>query len=424
MAKVSFFTVGCKLNQYETELIASQLEKHGFERVEWAEEADLYIVNSCNVTHKAAADSRRKLFGVKKKHPRAKAVAIGCYAHLRKGDLDDLEEVDLVLGNDEKDQVFTRLAHLFPEISADQPSLEESVLNGMGNRSRALVKVQNGCNQNCSYCVIPKARGHEVSRPIEKILEEVRALKNNGYREVILTGVHVGRYRENGTALGGLVRRIVTDTDIDRIRLSSLEVNEIESELIQTVEQSGRVCRHFHIPLQSGSDKILRSMNRPYRGKQYKSIIENIKSRIPGVMVGADLIVGFPGESDKEFAESLEFVENSPIDYLHVFSYSDHPEARSFSFDGKLDPPEIKTRNRIMTDLGELKWKNFINSQLDSELDVLFEKRYCHKTGTISGFSDNYIRIESTAGPEFCNTLCRVKPISVSGRKLVGTIIS
>ena len=424
MAKVSFFTVGCKLNQYETELIARRLKQCGFERVDWAEDADLYIVNSCNVTHKAAADSRRKLFGVKKKHPRSKAVAIGCYAQLKKEDLSGLEEIDLVLGNDEKDQVLARLNHLFPEISADMPSLEDSVLDGMSNRSRALVKVQDGCNQNCSYCIIPKARGHEISRPIEKILEEVRALKNNGYREVILTGVHVGRYRENGTALGGLVRRIITDTEIDRIRLSSLEVNEIESDLIQTVEQSGRVCRHFHIPLQSGSDRILRSMNRPYSTKKYRDIIDQIKSRIPGVMIGADLIVGFPGEGDREFAESLEFVENSPIDYLHVFSYSDHPEARSFSFDGKLDPPEIKTRNRIVTDLGDLKWKSFIHSQLDSELEVLFEKRYFHKNGAVSGLSDNYIRIESTAGPEFCNQICRVRPEAVCGRKLIGKIIS
>jgi threonylcarbamoyladenosine tRNA methylthiotransferase MtaB len=424
MAKVSFFTVGCKLNQYETELIARQLEQRGFERVDWAEEADLYIVNSCNVTHKAAADSRRKLFGVKKQYPRARAVAIGCYADLHKDELDDLNQIDLVISNDHKDHIISRLAQLFPEIEADQVSLDEVILDRMNGRSRALVNVQTGCNQGCSYCIIPKARGTEKSRSVENVVGEIKALEASGYREVILTGVHVGRYAEDATKLSGLLYNLLERTAIERIRLSSLEVNEINHELIDITANSGRICRHFHVPLQSGSDKILRMMNRPYKLDFYRHKIEKIKERIPGVMIGADVIVGFPGEGENEFRETLELIENSPIDYLHVFSYSDHPEARSFTFEDKLTPPEIKSRNRILTEIGDLKWKSFLQKQMSEKLKVLFESRYCNETGTLTGLSDNYIRVKTEASSKHCNQIRDVEPESIVGRHMIGRVIT
>ncbi len=422
MAKVSFYTVGCKLNQYETELIAERLEELGFERVEWAEDADLYIINSCMVTHRAAADSRRKMFAAKKKSPHAKVVITGCYAQIERDKLADIVDVDLVIGNDQKEELIHRLGHLFPEIAADDLSNGDNKVRGLYRHTRALIKIQDGCNQKCSYCVIPLGRGSERSREEAEIIEEIRLVGENGFKEIVLTGVHVGRYNCGGSDLTGLLRLILDQTDMERIRLSSLEVNEISAELIELALDNDRLCPHFHIPLQSGSDKILRAMKRPYKTAGYLETIADIKERLPRVMIGADVIVGFPGEGEAEFEETLTFVENSPIDYLHVFSYSDHPQAVSFQFNGKVLSREIKIRNSLLTGLGDLKWRNFLSSQLDRQLPVLIEKRLTRDSGMLTGLADNYIRVECEGSEELFNSIRMVKPVELSGRKLIGKL--
>ncbi|NIP42312.1 MAG: tRNA (N(6)-L-threonylcarbamoyladenosine(37)-C(2))-methylthiotransferase MtaB [candidate division Zixibacteria bacterium] len=410
MPKVSLYTVGCKLNQYETELIAQKMIDLGFERVDWAERADIYIINSCSVTLKAAADSRRKLFAAKRSAPDAKVVITGCYAQIQPELLDGMPDVDLVVSNDNKDKIISMISQFYPEMRADQYENGNPALRSLYKHSRALIKIQDGCNQKCSYCVIPLGRGEERSRDFRDIIEEIRLVSSNQYKEAILTGVHIGRYKFEGNNLTSLLSRILDETDIERIRLSSVEVNEISDELIKLCAENNRICPHFHIPLQSGSDRILRSMNRPYRTERYKAVIERLKSKVANSMVGADIIVGFPGEEDDDFGKTMEFVDNSKIDYLHVFSYSDHPRARSFNFDRKVAGNTIKDRNKILTDLGHRKWNEFLESQLKRELPVLFEKRFTKDSGLLTGLSDNYIRVECSGGAESFNTIQKVRP--------------
>lgn len=423
MAKVSFFTVGCKLNQYETELIAQRLSSLGFERVDWAESADLYIVNSCSVTKKAAADSRRKLFAARRNSPNAVIIITGCYAQIQEELLEKMPEVDLVVSNEDKDQIIAKIARIYPDIIADQFIDTNPCLKSFYHHSRALIKIQDGCNQNCSYCVVPLGRGRELSRSVREILEEIRGVHDNGYKEIILTGVHIGRYINEETNLSRLVKHILDETDIPRIRLSSVEVNEIDNELIKLASENDRICPHFHIPLQSGSDRILKSMRRPYKTADYLEVAEKLKSRVSNAMIGADIIVGFPGEDDPQFHETMSFVENSPIDYLHVFSYSDHPEAKSFVFPGKVIAQIIKKRNALLSGLGNLKWSNFIKSQMHRTHQILFEKRFAKESGRLTGLSDNYIRVECEGPEDFFNTIQNIKPVSISNSKIIGEII-
>jgi threonylcarbamoyladenosine tRNA methylthiotransferase MtaB len=423
MAKVSFYTIGCKLNQYETELMAEKLEALGFERVEWAEDADLYIINSCMVTQRAAADSRRKMFAARKKSPHAKIVITGCYAQIERDKLAEIGNVDLVVGNDQKGELIYRLSYLFPEIAANDLTNCDNKVRGFYKHTRALIKIQDGCNQKCSYCVIPLGRGSETSRASAEIIEEIKLVAENGFKEIVLTGVHIGRYNNGGTDLTGLLRLILDQADMERIRLSSLEVNEIDAELIELAAQNKRLCPHFHIPLQSGSDRILRAMKRPYQTARYLEIVTDIKERLPRIMIGADVIVGFPGEGETEFEETMTFVENSPIDYLHVFSYSDHPQAASFQFAGKVLSREIKNRNSLLTGLGDLKWRNFLSSQLERELPVLIEKRLTRDSGMLTGLSDNYMRVECEGSEELFNSIRMVKPVELSGRRLLCKLV-
>lgn len=423
MAKVSFFTVGCKLNQYETELIAQKLSSLGFERVDWAEAADLYIINSCSVTKKAAADSRRKLFAARRNSPDAIVIITGCYAEIQRELLEKMPEVDLVVSNEDKEQIIAKISQIYPDINADLITDTNPALKSFYHHSRALIKIQDGCNQNCSYCVVPLGRGRERSRPVMEILEEIRAVQENGYKEIILTGVHIGRYNNGNIGLSRLVKLILDKSEIPRIRLSSVEVNEIDADLIRLASENDRICPHFHIPLQSGSNRILRSMHRPYKVENYLEIVEKLKADVINAMIGADIIVGFPGEDEPKFEETINFVENSPIDYLHVFSYSDHPQAKSYLFPDKIGGEIIKDRNAMLTKLGKLKWQNFLRSQMNREHTVLFEKRFAKDNGRLTGLSDNYIRIECEGAEHYFNTIQKIKPVRISGAKMIGEII-
>jgi threonylcarbamoyladenosine tRNA methylthiotransferase MtaB len=424
MAKVSFFTVGCKLNQYETELIAQKLCDLGLERVDWAESADLYIINGCSVTKKAAADSRRKIFAARRTSPNAVVIMTGCYAQIQRELLEKMPEIDLVVLNEDKDQIIAKISQIFPDINADLITDTNPALKSFYHHSRALIKIQDGCNQNCSYCVVPLGRGRERSRSVEEILEEIRAVRDNGYKEIILTGVHIGRYKYDQLKLGDLIRFILDETEIPRIRLSSIELNEIDDNLLRLASEYVRICPHFHIPLQSGSDRILKNMNRPYVTEDYLAVTKALKANVKNVMLGADIIVGFPGEDESRFNETIDFIENSPIDYLHVFSYSDHPEAKSHAFPDKIEGKIIKKRNELLTKLGNLKWQKFLNSQMSKDHRVLFERRHSKESGKLTGLSDNYIRIECPGSDQYFNTIQKVKPVGIEGTKMLGTIIS
>ena len=427
MRTVSFFTVGCKLNQYETQAIWEGLKSIGFERVDFGKRADLCLINTCTVTAQSDYSSRRAIYRAKRSSPEARIVVVGCYAQVGQESLKVLPGVSLVIKNEDKEEILRKILKLFDGRISDEnviPSLGQVLVSGHRNHTRALVKIQDGCNQACSFCIVPQARGEEKSRDLKSILTEVENLHKNGFKEVVLTGVHIGRYGCADKNLCQLMEKILNQTHIQRLRLSSIEPNEITDELINLVAGSNRICRHFHIPLQSGDDGILSAMNRAYSTADYGKLTDKITAGIPDVLIGADVMVGFPGEAQENFQSSVDFVAKSAINYLHVFSYSDRPGTASLKYPDKVPLQIIKQRNKTLRETGYEKWCNFIGSFTGKKLEVLLEKRKDKKTGKLTGLSDNYIRVLVDGKDELANQIVSVEIKGREGRVLVGKIMA
>ena len=314
--RVALETLGCKLNQSETEMLSRQLEQAGCKVVSAVEKADIYILNTCTVTHVADRKSRHFLRMARRRNPDAMIIAIGCYAERSFQDLSEIEGVDIVAGNKDKMNLAQVLkdAGYFKSIEAKSNSVR-------GNRTRSFIKAQDGCNNFCSYCIVPVVRGREKSLPPDQVINEINQRVADGYQEIVLTGTEIGRYFSGGLDLKWLLERILSDTGILRLRLSSVQPQEISPELIR-LWKNPRLCRHFHISLQSGSDAVLRRMNRRYSTVDYSKAVELIRSEIPDVAVTTDIIVGFPGESEDEFQESFDFCREMKFARIHVFPYS------------------------------------------------------------------------------------------------------
>jgi len=429
--KIALFTIGCKVNQYETEAIAEKLEDFGFERVDFSEQANIYIINTCTVTKESDYSSRQAIYRAKRRSPQAKIVVTGCYAQMEKEFLQNLPGVSLVIQQEEKSRL--------PEIVREKFGLKEmqtatgtkerysvfgSGVRGLAKHTRALVKIQDGCEKNCAYCIVPFVRGKEKSRKSEEIIAEINTLVENGYREVILTGVHVGRYNRDGVNLVGLSQEILKQTKVERIRYSSIEPGEISGELIEFISQSNRICRHLHIPLQSGDNLILSKMKRDYTVEEYHVLADKLTKAILGVLIGADVIVGFPGETEQQFENTCQFIRSSPVNYLHVFSYSDRKGTLASSMLNKIAPEVIHRRSEVLHELGWEKWRGFIDRFVGKRLDVLVENRRDRKTGMLTGLSDNYIRVILEGDDSLKN---KIIPVQISKRedhKLWGNISS
>jgi threonylcarbamoyladenosine tRNA methylthiotransferase MtaB len=297
MKKVCFFTIGCKLNQYETQVISEGLEKLGFQRVDFGEKADLYLINTCTVTARSDRSARQAVYRAKRFSPNAKIAVVGCYVQTDEEILKTLPGVSLIVKNENKEAILEKIARLFDVdslIGDKVPLLSQIEVTGHTQHTRGLVKIQDGCNQACSYCIVPLARGPEKSRRLDSILSEIENLDKNSFKEVVLTGVHIGRYDFNGMNLCQLLEEILNRTKVRRLRLSSIEPKEITDELINLASNNNRICRHFHIPLQSGDDYILSRMNRNYTTGEYAELVEKIVIEIPHALIGAVVMVGFP----------------------------------------------------------------------------------------------------------------------------------
>jgi threonylcarbamoyladenosine tRNA methylthiotransferase MtaB len=414
--KVSLFTVGCKVNQYETEAIAESLEALGFERVDFSEKADLYIINTCTVTGESDRSSRQAIYRARRRSPGAKIVVTGCYAQTDKEYVESLPGVSLVVKQQDKGRIPSLIAQLLGRGAkakeGDNEFFDFSV-KGLAKHTRALVKIQDGCEKNCAYCIVPTARGKERSREAAQVVSEVNDLVETGFKEVVLTGVHAGRYRKNDLSLAALTRRILDQTEVQRIRYSSIDPKEFTDELIDLIAESNRICRHLHIPLQSGDDLILSRMRRDYTSDEYRQLVDGISEKIPQVMIGADVIVGFPGETDEQFGNTCDFIRSSPINYLHVFSYSDRKDTEASKMPDKVDPQIIHRRSEIMHDLGRKKWVAYIERFIGQGLNVLIEHRRDKKTAKLTGLSDNYIRVLVDGDDSLKN---RILPIHITGR--------
>jgi threonylcarbamoyladenosine tRNA methylthiotransferase MtaB len=420
MTKVALETVGCRLNQYETERIAAELIARGMERVGYDDYADLYILNSCTVTGRADADCRKLIRRAYRKNKKATIVVAGCYVEAYRRQAAGLEGVDLVLGNDEKRRTGQILFDKYPQLFDGKdylrpPAHFNAGSDLFGDYSRAMVKIGDGCDQGCAYCIVPRVRGRFYSVPAGSIITEINRLVEGGYHEVVLTAVHVGRYRSDGLDLAGLVEKILNETDLSRIRLSSLEPNELGGRLITYVADHPRVCRHLHLPMQSGSDRILKLMRRPYMRKQYLSLIEDIKKRNEYITIGCDLIVGFPGETEGDFEQSLDILESGFIDYSHVFSYSDRPGTPASEMTNKVGPNTIKDRNLRAREAGHRRRSEHYRRHIGQILEVISENK-AGKDGRFNATSDNYIKVKIPVEFGGNRQIIKFRPMRLSGR--------
>lgn len=395
MKKVALETVGCRLNQYETEQIASQLLKQGFVRVEFNEEADIYIVNTCTVTGRADASCRNIISRAARRDGHPPVVVVGCYVDADSEKVAHLNGVDLIINNSEKTGVLNILKERYPGLFENGGEVvQPTAIKEFHKHNRAWIKIGDGCNQRCAYCIIPLVRGALTNRPADEIIDEINVLSANGYNEVVLTGVHIGQYKyKHLESPADLLRYILEKSDVARIRLSSIEPQEVNRALIEAMSDGGRrVCRHLHIPLQSGSDRILAMMHRPYGAEKYLEIIRRVKEKIGNVVIGADIIVGFPGESDDDFRQSVAIAESGLIDYLHVFSYSDRPGTAAAALPDKIRPDLIRERNGILRAVSQENYARALKREIGNAAYVISEHKAKGKNH-YRAITDNYLKV-------------------------------
>ncbi len=389
--RVAFFTLGCKLNQAETESLIGQFKEDGYQVVLPTEKADIYIINTCTITHVADSKSRRALRAAKRRNPCAIVIAIGCYAHSAPHELASI--ADLVVNNVDKSrllEIVKRLPLLTDSSGAGTENGKHDEYDGF--RIRSMVKIQGGCNTPCTYCIVPSVRTYEHSVPIPRVIKEVRKKVTLGYKEVVLTGTKIGCYEDSGNGLEKLIRCILDDTKIPRIRLSSLQAKEISPELL-ALWQDKRLCRHFHLALQSGSSLVLHKMRRRYSVDTYQEIVRLIKNNIADVSITTDIMVGFPGESDKEFEESYHYCKQLGFAAIHVFPFSKRKETEAADMSGQIDDKIKKERAHKMLELASCCRYSFYTKFSGRVLSVLWEKESISGEGIYSGLTDNYIRV-------------------------------
>jgi len=404
--RVAIDSVGCKLNQAEAELLARQFAEAGYQLASPAGKADVYILNTCTVTHIADSKCRHWLRLAHRRNPNALLVATGCYAQRVPQELAQIEGVGLVLNNEEKPNLL-RMLEESGETGAPVPAhgkLTAGCFDGL--RTRALVKVQDGCNDFCSYCIVPLVRGRERSLPVDRVVAEVKDRMSQGYKEVVLTGVKIGSYNYEGINLQGLLERILAEAGVERLRLSSLQPQEITPELIK-LWHNPRLCRHFHLSLQSGSDEVLNRMKRRYSTGDYQQTVSLIRSLVPEVAITTDVIVGFPGETEAEFEESYAFCRQMEFARIHVFPYSPRQGTQAARMPQQVETQLKKQRSQKMLVLAEESSQNFSQQFLGKTMLVLWEKQ--SKDGVWSGHTDNYIKVYTKTSNDSANKLLPVR---------------
>ena len=417
--KVAFYTLGCKLNFSETSTIARNFSNEGFERVDFSEVADIYVINTCSVTENADKRFKTIVKQAQKTNPDAFLAAIGCYAQLKPKELADVDGVDLVLGATEKFKLTDYLNDLSKNEQGEIHSCEINEADfyegsyAIGDRTRAFLKVQDGCDYKCTYCTIPLARGISRSDTLDNVLKNAREISEQGIKEIVLTGVNIGDYgkgefgnKKHKHTFFDLVVALDQVKGIHRLRISSIEPNLLKNETIKFVAQSNAFVPHFHIPLQSGSDKILKLMRRRYLTDLYVDRVERIKQEMPHACIGVDVIVGFPGETDDDFLETYHFLNNLDISYLHVFTYSERDNTLAATMEGEVPKKVRSKRSKMLRALSVKKRRAFYESQLNTDRTVLFEGE--NKSGYIHGFTENYVKVKAPWNPELVNTMHQV----------------
>lgn len=428
--KVAFYTLGCKLNFSETSTIARSFKDEGFERVDFKDEADIYVINTCSVTENADKRFKTIVKQAQKVNPDAFVAAIGCYAQLKPEELADVNGVDLVLGATEKFKITDYLNDLtkndFGEVHSCEIEEADFYVGSysIGDRTRAFLKVQDGCDYKCTYCTIPLARGISRSDTMENVLKNAKEISGQGIKEIVLTGVNIGDYgkgefgnKKHEHTFLDLVTELDKVEGIERLRISSIEPNLLKNETIELVSKSRAFVPHFHVPLQSGSNDILKKMKRRYMKELYVDRVSKIKEVMPHACIGVDVIVGFPGETDEHYLETYNFLNELDISYLHVFTYSERDNTEAAEMDGVV-PKNIRSkRSKMLRGLSAKKRRAFYEKQIGTTRTVLFEGE--NKEGYIHGFTENYVKVKTPWNPELVNTLHKVELIKIDEDGLV-----
>ena len=425
--KIAFHTMGCKLNFSETSMISKDFLSRGFERVKYNEYADFYILNTCSVTDNADKEARKLIRQAKRSNPNSKIAVIGCYAQLNPNEISSIKGVDLVVGSEKKFNLLNELDKLnlgngSNVISSDIKEINTFIPSySIGDRTRSYLKIQDGCDYVCSFCTIPLARGKSRSDSIRKTINLANQAIDEGAKELVLTGVNIGDFgKQAGENFFDLIQEL-DKLNIDRLRISSIEPNLLSKEIIEFCSISNKFMPHFHIPLQSGSDEILTLMQRRYKRSRYLECVSVIKDLIPDATIGADIIVGFPGESDDNFNETLQFIKKLNISYLHVFTYSERANTRAINFENKVDKKIRLKRSLILRNFSKKILEEHQNKFIKSSRPVLFEYL---KNDKIFGYTDNYIKVAVEASHSIINTIQNVRLRSSNGNYIVGELVN
>ena len=407
--RIAFHTLGCKLNFSETATISRDFIRHGFEKVDYRDKADFYVLNTCSVTDNADKEARKLIRQAKRRNPDSSVAVIGCYAQLKPNEISEIDGVDIVLGAEEK---FNLLDHLDAIDLKGKVKVIQSEIDHVhtfipsystGERTRSFLKIQDGCDYSCSFCTIPLARGESRSNTVENTMKTARKVAETDTREIVLTGVNIGDFGKGSKeTFYALIQQLDTLERIDRIRISSVEPNLLTNQIIEFCAQSEKFMPHFHVPLQSGSNKILKKMKRRYEREHYEDRVKKIKSEIPDACIGADVIVGFPGETEDDFLETYNFLNELNISYLHVFTYSERSNTSAIEMGERVSKETKADRSKMLHILSDKKRRYFHDQFIKKNRLVLFENM---KNGKIVGHTDNYIKVQVEGGTNLVNTI-------------------
>ncbi|MBW2653830.1 MAG: tRNA (N(6)-L-threonylcarbamoyladenosine(37)-C(2))-methylthiotransferase MtaB [Deltaproteobacteria bacterium] len=405
MKKFHIETLGCKVNQYESDGIAANLEEQGWIKGSKNQTADVFIINTCAVTAKASMQSRQMIRKIIRENPEATVIVTGCHAQTDPEKKKKIERVDQIVCHKDKNKIATHITSIcennspliFKKIDHHKTNTFHSFDYAVkGEMTRAYLKIQDGCNAFCTYCIVPYARGSSVSMPEEEVFRNLRQLNASGFKEVIITGIHTGMYGldlEKKSSLSQLLKKINDERPVHRIRLSSIEPGEINDDIIHLAQPENILCDHFHLPLQSGDDDILKKMKRPYTAALFEEMIHKIHKKLPGAGIGVDTLIGFPSETDEQFENTYKLIEKLPISYLHVFPFSARKGTSAYHFDHKIDSKVIKQRCARMRELDKIKRKTFIKANLHKKLQGLIQHKVDVKTGLFKAVTSNYLTV-------------------------------
>lgn len=432
MDKVVFHTLGCKVNQYETEAMEELFEKNGYKVVNEDEVSDIYVINTCTVTNLADRKSRQIIRRAKRKNPDAVVAVVGCYSQVSPDEISNIKGVDVIIGTTERNRIVELCEQAKKENSQinivrnvkGQKEFETINIDTVKGKTRAYMKIQDGCNQFCTYCIIPYARGPIRSREIENIINETIKLAENGFKEIVFTGIHIASYGKDieDTSLIEVLEKVSKVEGIERIRFSSIEPTLIDDEFMKNLVSIGKICNHFHLSLQSGSNTVLQRMNRKYTREQYKNIANIIRKYMPDAGITTDIIVGFPGETEEEFKETIQFVKDIKFSRIHVFKYSPREGTPAASYQDQIDGNIKNHRSKILISLGEELIKEFNSKFIDQKLSVLFEEKN-RDNNFIEGYTTNYIRVKSKADVKYLEKIKIVNIVDIEDDYLICDIL-